>query len=98
MRKIKVLVACGAGIATSTVVMKRIEDLLSGNNINADIQQIKIAEASAKAQEADMLISTTLLPKEYGIPSITALAYISGIGADKLDKQILVLAEELANK
>lgn len=98
MRKIKVLVACGAGIATSTVVMKRIEDLLSGNNINADIQQIKIAEASAKAQEADMLISTTLLPKEYGIPSITALAYISGIGADKLDKQILELAEELANK
>jgi|GEM_PF-5320377 len=36
MRKIKVLVACGAGIATSTVVMKRIEDLLQDNNIEAD--------------------------------------------------------------
>ena len=60
MRKIKVLVACGAGIATSTVVMKRIEDLLQDNNIEADVEQIKIAEAVSKQEGADMLISTTI--------------------------------------
>ncbi|MBN2920315.1 MAG: PTS galactitol transporter subunit IIB, partial [Lactobacillus sp.] len=53
MRKIKVLVACGAGIATSTVVMKRIEDLLQDNNIEADVEQIKIAEAVSKQEGAD---------------------------------------------
>ena len=31
MAKLKVLVACGAGIATSTVVMKRVEDLFEEN-------------------------------------------------------------------
>ena len=50
MREIKVLVACGAGIATSTVVMKRIEDLLQDNNIEADVEQIKIAEAVSKQE------------------------------------------------
>ena len=78
MRKIKVLVACGAGIATSTVVMKRIEDLLQDNNIEADVEQIKIAEAVSKQEGADMLISTTILPTQYKIPAITALGYISG--------------------
>ena len=71
MRKIKVLVACGAGIATSTVVMKRIEDLLQDNNIEADVEQIKIAEAVSKQEGADMLISTTILPTQYKIPAIT---------------------------
>ena len=33
MRKIKVLVACGAGIATSTVVMKKVEDLFARNDM-----------------------------------------------------------------
>lgn len=93
MRKIKVLVACGAGIATSTVVMKRIEDLMKDNHIDADVQQIKIAEATSKQAGADMLVSTTILPTEYDIPAVTALGYITGIGADKLDQQILETAK-----
>ena len=95
MRKIKVLVACGAGIATSTVVMKRIEDLLQDNNIEADVEQIKIAEAVSKQEGADMLISTTILPTQYKIPAITALGYISGGGADKLDEKILEIARSV---
>lgn len=95
MRKIKVLVACGAGIATSTVVMKRIEDLLQDNNIEADVEQIKIAEAVSKQEGADMLISTTILPTQYKIPAITALGYISGVGAVKLDEKILEIARSV---
>ena len=34
MKKLNVLVACGAGIATSTVVMKKVEDLFAENNID----------------------------------------------------------------
>lgn len=98
MRKIKVLVACGAGIATSTVVMKRIEDLLQENKVNADVEQIKIAEAVSKQEGADMLISTTILPTEYKIPAITALGYITGIGADKLDNKILEIAQSVGKE
>ncbi|EOI58580.1 PTS sugar transporter subunit IIB [Enterococcus gilvus] len=95
MRKVKVLVACGAGIATSTVVMKRIEDLMKDNHIDADVQQIKIAEAVSKQEGADMLISTTILPTQYKIPAITALGYISGVGADKLDEKILEMVRSV---
>ena len=35
MKKFKVLVACGAGIATSTIVSERVRNLLNENGIDA---------------------------------------------------------------
>lgn len=95
MRKIKVLVACGAGIATSTVVMKKVEDLFARHQIPVEIDQIKISEASSKEDQADILISTTMLPKEYKIPAIKAMAFLTGIGTDKVEKEILEAIEKI---
>ncbi|MEO1769106.1 MULTISPECIES: PTS sugar transporter subunit IIB [Enterococcus] len=94
-RKVKVLVACGAGIATSTVVMKKVEDLFARNQIPVEIMQIKIAEASAKQDEADILISTTMLPTEYKIPAIKAMAFLTGINTEKVENEILEAVNSL---
>lgn len=95
MKKLNVLVACGAGIATSTVVMKKVEDLFAENNIDANLIQIKIAEAASKQDDADMLISTTVLPTEYKIPAIKAMGFLTGLGVDKLQDEILTKAREI---
>lgn len=97
MKKIKVLVACGAGIATSTVAMKKITDLFAKGEIDAEIKQIKIAEAASMQANADMLISTSVLPTTYDIPAITAIAFISGIGEEKLNEKIISTAQAIAN-
>ncbi|MGX7776187.1 PTS sugar transporter subunit IIB [Streptococcus pluranimalium] len=89
MSKVKVLVACGAGIATSTVVLKKIEDLFTRNNIDAQITQIKIAEAAALQDSNDILITTTMLPTEYRIPAIKAMAFLTGINQAKVEQEIL---------
>lgn len=89
-----VLVACGAGIATSTVVCERVEKLLKDNNINAQVVQCKIAEVASKESEADLIVSTTILPKEYSIPALKAVAYITGMGAEKLDQEIVRILKE----
>lgn len=95
MKKLTVLVACGAGIATSTVVMKKIEDLFQENQIGANFYQIKIAEAASKQDSADLLISTTVLPTTYDIPAIIAMPFLTGIGEEKLKEKIVTLAKEL---
>ncbi|ABR32411.1 MULTISPECIES: PTS sugar transporter subunit IIB [Clostridium] len=87
--KKRILVACGAGIATSTVVCDRVERLVKENNIDATVTQCKIAEVGSLEDHADLIISTTILPREFKIPAIKATAYISGIGTDKLDEKIL---------
>lgn len=85
----KVLVACGAGIATSTVVCDKVERLIKENNIDAVVQQCKIAEVASLQDSADLIISTTILPTEYKIPALKATAYITGINTGALDKKIL---------
>lgn len=95
MKKLNVLVACGAGIATSTVVMKKLEDLFSENKVDVNLMQIKIAEAASKQDDADLLISTTVLPTTYKIPAIKAMGYLTGIGVDKLNKEILDTVNKL---
>lgn len=85
----KILVACGAGIATSTVVTNKVEELVKENNIQASVEQCKIAEVKSKQAGADLIVSTTILPTTYDIPAIVATAYITGIGMDKLDQKIL---------
>lgn len=97
-KKLNVLVACGAGIATSTVVMKKVEDLFKENKIDADFNQIKIAQAAGKQDSADMLISTTVLPTEYKIPAIKAIPLLTGIGADKVNKEIIDTAHKILDE
>lgn len=87
--KKRILVACGAGIATSTVVCDRVERLIKEHGIDADIIQCKIAEVASKQDNADLIVSTTILPTTYKIPALKATAYITGIGTQKLDDQIL---------
>ncbi|MGX7204554.1 PTS sugar transporter subunit IIB [Enterococcus pingfangensis] len=93
MKPIRVLVACGAGIATSTVVMKKVEELFAKNNLPVEITQIKISEAAGRQDSADMLISTTMLPTQYKIPAISAMAFLTGIGTEKIENQILEVAK-----
>ncbi|WP_165211488.1 PTS sugar transporter subunit IIB [Streptococcus tangpeifui] len=95
MAKVKVLVACGAGIATSTVVMKKIEDLFANHQIDAEFRQIKIAEASSLQNDYDMLITTTMLPTTYDIPAIKAMSFLTGINQAKAEEEILSTVKQI---
>lgn len=88
-KKKRVLVACGTGIATSTIVANRVRNLIKENKLNAEVDQIKISEAKQKQVGADLIVSTTMLPTTYEIPTIVATGYITGIGKEKLDQQII---------
>lgn len=85
----QVLVACGAGIATSTVVNNAIQEIATANNLKLDIKQIKIAEVGSYEDTADLLVTTAMTKKEYRFPVINAQAFLTGIGMEDVKKQIL---------
>ncbi|KIL49628.1 PTS sugar transporter subunit IIB [Jeotgalibacillus soli] len=89
MMKKTILVACGAGIATSTVVCERVENLVKENGVQAEVFQCKITEISSLQDRADLIVSTTILPTTYHIPALRATPYITGIGMEELDQKIL---------
>ncbi|WP_337017913.1 PTS sugar transporter subunit IIB [Oceanobacillus massiliensis] len=85
----QVLVACGAGIATSTVVNSAIEEMAKENNLKIDLKQIKIAEVGSYEDTADLLVTTAMTKKEYPFPVINARSFLTGIGVEDTKKQIL---------
>ena len=89
MKKKQVLVACGAGIATSTVVNAAIEDMVKEHDIKADLVQIKIAEVGSYVDTADMLVTTAMTKKEYPFPVINARSFLTGIGTETTKQEIL---------
>ncbi|MFB5661260.1 PTS sugar transporter subunit IIB [Alteribacillus sp. HJP-4] len=89
MKKKKVLVACGAGVATSTVVNNAIEEMAKENNLNVDLVQIKITEVGSYIDTADLLVTTAMTKKEYPFPVINARAFLTGIGTDQTKEEIL---------
>ncbi|WP_430790504.1 PTS sugar transporter subunit IIB [Virgibacillus flavescens] len=89
MNKKKVLVACGAGVATSTVVNGAIEDMAKEHNLKLDLVQIKITEVGSHVDTADLLVTTAMTKKEYPFPVINARSFLTGIGVEDTKKQIL---------
>lgn len=88
--KKNILIACGAGIATSTVVNYAIENMCKENGINANLIQCKITEVASYVDSTHLLISTTIVNKEYPFPVINARAFLTGIGLDEVKAEILL--------
>jgi PTS system galactitol-specific IIB component len=85
----KVVVACGTGIATSTVVADKISEACKKEGIKVDITQCKVTELRSYADEADLIVSTTILRDKYDVPVINGLSLITGVGEDEVLKKII---------
>lgn len=95
MRKKRVLVVCGTGIATSTVVTEKIDAALRERGIQADLVQCKVTEVPAYAAEADLIVATTPVSGVQGIPVIQAVPLLTGIGEQQvLERIVAALAAE----
>lgn len=93
MKKKKVIVACGGAVATSTVAANAIINLAKANNISVEIAQCRISEIPSNLP-ADLVVTTSKVKRDFGVPLITGMPFISGIGTAKTEKAIL----EVLNK
>jgi PTS system galactitol-specific IIB component len=84
----RILVACGTAIATSTVVAKGIEEAMAERGIKVVTRQCKAAEVKGLASDADLIVTTTPVPKNLGVPVIQTLAFLTGIGKEDVLNQI----------
>jgi PTS system galactitol-specific IIB component len=90
----QVVVACGTAVATSTVVANAIEEACKKAGIRVHTIQCKAAEIRSKVQGADLIVTTTPVPSDLGIPVIQGLAFLTGVGKDKVLQQIIDILKE----
>jgi PTS system galactitol-specific IIB component len=84
-----IIIACGTGIATSTVATGKVKKLCKENDIDCEIKQCKISEVKSYADEADLLVTTTISNRDYDFPVINAQSFLTGINEDQTLNEIL---------
>jgi PTS system galactitol-specific IIB component len=92
----KILLACGTGVATSTVVTSRLHAAMKQRGLEGTYiaSQCKIAEVPGKAENFDIIISTTAVPAGIKTPVINGLPLLTGVGAEKVYDELAELLKK----
>lgn len=93
----KMLIMCGAGHATSTIVHAKVNDWLEENGFKNEVE----IKQSAVSQEVDnirngvydIVISTTIVPDEIKNKVINGVALLTGIGTEQVWSQVKAALE-----
>lgn len=91
----KILVACGNGIATSTVVATKVKNYLAEHGVQAETNQTKLMEVPGKVAGYDLLITTGQFDGETeGVPIVRGMSILTGIGMEETMQEILTKIKE----
>lgn len=87
----KILLACASGIATSTAVNHKLSKILDEKGYQGQyrISQCKIQEVFAQAADYDFCVATTKISGDVKCPVILGIAFLTGIGLDRVVAQVL---------
>ncbi|GLI20205.1 PTS galactitol transporter subunit IIB [Tepidanaerobacter syntrophicus] len=98
MRKVKILIACGSGIATSTVAQKKIEEILKEEKIPAEIIKGTVSQVQYLQDNVDIIMLTTKYNKPLTKPIISVFGLISGINEEQIKKEIIDACKQISEK
>lgn len=80
----RVLIICGTGIATSTVVATKVRERLAASGIDAKVDQGKVMDLVNGQVDADLIVATTDVPASVTVPVVRALPLLIGIGEEQV--------------
>ncbi|GAA2174023.1 PTS sugar transporter subunit IIB [Agrococcus versicolor] len=84
----RILVICGTGVATSTVVVQKVRAFCESEGIQATISQGAVADLLTGTPNADLIVATTQVPDSVQIPVVAGLPFLTGIGVDGVHQQL----------
>ena len=86
----KLLIMCGTGVATSTVVMNKVKEWLKEKGLTEQVKlyQSKVADEMNKIDEYDIVVSTTVVPDSIKDRVIMGLPLLTGIGTEAMYAEI----------
>ncbi len=77
-----VLVICGTGVATSTVVATKVRDHCQSQGIAVEVRQGKVMDLLSGTHGVDLVVATTQVPAGVTVPVVAGLPFLTGVGVD----------------
>ncbi|MCR2032024.1 PTS sugar transporter subunit IIB [Anaerofustis stercorihominis] len=104
MKKVKVLVACGSGIATSSYAEAAVKDIAKNAGVPIDISKSTIQESEAKSNAFDVILFTSsnwnnfIHEENIKCPALSVASLITGFEEDETKEQLTTLLKQLSSE
>lgn len=85
----KIIVACGTGMATSTIISEKIKSFLDEEGISYNITQCILGEISTHSANADLIVTSMRVHEEFEAPVILGTPFLIGINEEVAVEKIL---------
>jgi PTS system galactitol-specific IIB component len=101
-KKYKILILCATSVATSTAIACRLEEVFEKEGLNVEIVQGTGADYVPQSEnlhnEFDLVIPTIEFPRNFKIPVVNGVPFITGIGEDEAIQAILSILKKIIIK
>ncbi|SDJ58495.1 PTS sugar transporter subunit IIB [Salimicrobium halophilum] len=86
----KLLIMCGTGVATSTVVTGKVKEWLEQNNLAGEVQlyQSKVSDEIGRIDDYDVVLSTTMVSDDVRDKVIDGVPLLTGVGTEGMYEKL----------
>lgn len=84
-----ILIVCGTGVASSAIMNNAVQDLLERNKLDSKVILCRYSQMERYLSQADLIIASLDLPERPQPPVIMGTGFLTGIGVDELEENIL---------
>lgn len=96
--KVKALIACGGGIATSTFAAEEIKRIAKEAGVDADIVKTRIVDVPAVAKDFDVCFVTSSYSQQIDCPLVRVNGLITGINEEETIETIRLALIEASKR
>lgn len=97
-KKINILVACGSGVATSTIAQEAVKTIARNAGVDVNIIKATLAEVSEKQKDVDIVLTTANYRKPLDKPYMSVFGLISGVNKAAVETKLAALLKETAGE
>lgn len=97
-KRLNIYVACGAGVATSTVIYGRVEEICKANGIDAVLTKGTTSAIPLKENESDLILTAFKYSGALRVPHMSLVSFISGFNEEKTEQDLISLLKKLSEE
>ncbi|MFZ7119537.1 MAG: hypothetical protein ACOWWH_01120 [Eubacteriaceae bacterium] len=93
---VKLLIACGSGIVTSTILEQRLIEIADDENLDISIRKIGMTALDNWINEVDLVVTTSRYNGDHtNVKIMSGTSVITGIGEEKFVQEFIQTVKEL---
>ncbi|MGM0240772.1 PTS sugar transporter subunit IIB [Enterococcus sp. AZ103] len=96
-KKLNIISVCGSGTVTSSMVAGKVKDFLEEHGYKASTVEVNPGGVDEQLASGkwDIIVHTSPLKRKYELPTINAVALLSGMGEEEFFEALLNEANSL---